>query len=96
LSVDVIAVLLTLTDIKLSMKTSSQFHQHFFVRIFRTNVVLAAFSSYVLALASKFRTKNARVNDDEIDTCCLKFNYLLQILKLHKVLFTLEMNIHTV
>jgi hypothetical protein len=26
----------------------------------------------------------------------LNFNYLLQILKLHMVLFTLEMNIHTV
>jgi len=26
----------------------------------------------------------------------IQFNYLLQILKLHMVLFTLEMNIHTV
>jgi hypothetical protein len=32
-------------------KSRSQFHQRFYVRIFRTNVVLAAFSSYVLALA---------------------------------------------
>jgi len=44
-----------------------QFHQRFYVQIFRTNVVLAAFSSYVLASASKFRTKNASVNVDEID-----------------------------
>jgi len=28
----------------------------------------AAFSSYVPALASKFRTKNARIKVDEIDT----------------------------
>jgi hypothetical protein len=46
----------------------SQIHQHFHVRIFRTNVVSAAFSSYVPALASKVGTKNARVNVDEIDT----------------------------
>ncbi len=31
--------------------TRCQFHQRFYVRIFRTNVVSAAFSSYVLALA---------------------------------------------
>jgi len=48
--------------------TCSQFCQHFYVRIFRTNVILAAFSSYIPALASKFRTKNARLNVDEIDT----------------------------
>jgi len=56
--------------------TCSQFHQHFYVQIFRTNDVLAAFSSHVPAafsshvpaLASKFRTKNARLNVDEIDT----------------------------
>ncbi len=45
-----------------------QFHQCFFTCFFHTNVVLAAFSSYVLALTPKFRTKNARVNVDEIDT----------------------------
>jgi len=28
-----------------------QFQQHFYVQIFHTNVVLAAFSSYILALA---------------------------------------------
>jgi hypothetical protein len=32
--------------------------------------VLAAFSSYVLALAPKFRTKNCVKNVDEIDTSC--------------------------
>jgi hypothetical protein len=35
------------------------------------SVVSAAFSSYVPALASKFRTKNALVNVDEIDTCTM-------------------------
>ncbi len=45
-----------------------QFHQHFYVQIFCTNIVSAAFSSYVPALAPKFRMKNARVNIDEIDT----------------------------
>ena len=40
-----------------------QFHQHLYVRIFCTNVVLAAFSSYALALAKKFIQKNV----DEID-----------------------------
>jgi len=28
-----------------------QFHQHFYIRIFRMSVVSAAFSSYILALA---------------------------------------------
>ncbi len=32
----------------------------FFARVFRTNVILAAFSSYILALA-KICTKNARI-----------------------------------
>jgi hypothetical protein len=34
---------------------------------FSYNIVLPAFSSYVLALMPKFRTKNTRVNVDEID-----------------------------
>ncbi len=46
-----------------------QFHQCFFARFFHTNVLFGSFSSYVLALAPKFRTKNARVNVDEIDGC---------------------------
>jgi hypothetical protein len=37
--------------------TSRQFDQHFFARFFRTDVVLAAFSSYILALAPKFVQK---------------------------------------
>ncbi len=37
-------------------------------------IVSAAFSSYVPALASKFRTKNAHVNVDEIDTCTENLN----------------------
>ncbi len=39
----------------------------FFARFFCTNVLFGSFSSYVLALAPKFRTKNACVNVDEID-----------------------------
>jgi len=39
--------------------TRCQFHQRFCVQIFRKNIVLAAFSNYVLALAKKIRTKNA-------------------------------------
>jgi hypothetical protein len=38
-----------------------------FVHFFCTNVLFGSFSSYVLALAPKFRTKNVRVNVDEID-----------------------------
>ncbi len=37
-----------------------QFHQRFYVRIFCTNVVLAAFSSYVLALAKNSYEIRAR------------------------------------
>jgi len=37
--------------------TCRQFHQHFYVRIFCTNVVSAAFSSYVLALAKNLYEK---------------------------------------
>jgi len=37
--------------------TRCQFHQPFYVRIFRMNVISAAFSTYVLALAPKFCTK---------------------------------------
>ncbi len=33
----------------------------FYVRIFRTNVILAAFSSYILALAKKLYEKRARI-----------------------------------
>ncbi len=38
----------------------NQFHQHFYVQIFCTNIILAAFSSYVLALAKIFVQKCAR------------------------------------
>ncbi len=44
-----------------------QFHQRFYVQIFRTNLVSAAFSSYVLALAKKLNEKHAQKNVDEID-----------------------------
>ncbi len=53
-------------SLRMPMLSRCQFHQHFYVQIFRTNVVWAAFSSYVSALVAKFRTKNARVNVDEI------------------------------
>ncbi len=39
----------------------------FFARFFCTNVLFGSFSSYILVLAPKFRTKDARVNVDEID-----------------------------
>ena len=38
-----------------------QFHQRFYVRIFRTNVVLAAFSRYILALNKLSYEKCARI-----------------------------------
>jgi hypothetical protein len=37
-----------------------KFHQHFYVQIFRTNVILAAFSSYFLALAKNSNEKRMR------------------------------------
>ncbi len=37
-----------------------QFHQRFYLWIFRTNVIIAAFSSYVLVW-QKIRTENARI-----------------------------------
>jgi len=51
----------------LSKFTRSQFHQHFYVRIFRPNGISAAFSSYILALAKKFVRKMRMFNVDEID-----------------------------
>jgi len=44
-----------------------QFHQRFTYEFFVRTSFLAAFSRYVSALAPKFRTKDARVNVDEID-----------------------------
>ncbi len=38
-----------------------QFHQRFYVRFFRTNIISAAFSSYVLALAKNLYKKRARL-----------------------------------
>ncbi len=43
-----------------------QFHQRFLRTFFVQKYFLAAFSSYILALAPKFRTKNTCVNVDEI------------------------------
>ncbi len=39
----------------------------FYVRIYHTNVVSAAFSSYVLALSKKFVRKTRAYDVDEID-----------------------------
>jgi len=57
--------------IQRSCRPGVNFINVFYVRIFHMNVVLANFSSYVLA--PKFRTKKARVNVDEIDG---RLNYL--------------------
>jgi hypothetical protein len=43
-----------------TLEFRGQFHQHLYVRIFRTNVVLAAFSSYALALAKNSYKKRSR------------------------------------
>ncbi len=47
--------------------TKCQFHQCSFARFFCMKVLFGSFSSYILALAPKFRMKNARVNVDEIE-----------------------------
>ncbi len=50
------------------MAPRCQFHQCFYIQIFRTNVVSAAFSSYVLAMAKiKIVQKMCELNIDEID-----------------------------
>ncbi len=48
------------TTCRRSSGARCQFHQRFYVRIFHTNKVLAAFSSYVLALAKSLYKKRAR------------------------------------
>ena len=48
--------------------TSRQFHQRFTRAFFVQKLHFGSFSSYVLALAPKFRTKKMRENVDEIDT----------------------------
>jgi hypothetical protein len=50
-----------------------QFHQRFLYTFFVRKSFLAAFSSYVLALAPKFHMKNACVYIDEIDTSMAAF-----------------------
>jgi len=44
-------------SIKHGYDTRCQFHQRFYIQIFCTNVVLSAFSSYVLALAKNLYEK---------------------------------------
>jgi len=46
---------------KCEIDSRCQFHQRFYVRIFHTNVVLAAFSCYILALAKNLYEKGARI-----------------------------------
>ncbi len=46
-----------------------QFHQGFTLAFFVQKLSFGSFSSYVLALAPKFRTKRMRENVDEIDGC---------------------------
>jgi len=41
-------------------ETSCQFQQHFYVQIFHTNIIWAAFSSYILALAKNLYKKRAQ------------------------------------
>jgi hypothetical protein len=64
------------------ISTRGQFHQHFYVRIFCTNVVSAASSSYILALTPKFQTKNASISVDEIDGGWKFTKLLIQICKI--------------
>jgi hypothetical protein len=45
----------------------------FFACFFCSNVLFGIFSSYVLALAPKFRTKNVHINVDEIDGCLTQY-----------------------
>ncbi len=51
---------------------SRQFHQRFTRAFFVQKLRFGSFSSYILALAPKFRTKKTRENVDEIDTCAPK------------------------
>jgi len=62
----------------ISVPIRCQFHQHFFARFFRTNVLFGSFSNYVLALVPKFRTKNVCVNVDEIDFRCQFHQHFLR------------------
>ncbi len=48
--------------------TWRSFHQHFTLAFFIQKLRSGSFSSYILALVTKFRTKNVSVNVDEIDT----------------------------
>ena len=45
----------------ISTLSRCQFHPHFYLQIFCTNVVLADFSSYILALAKNFYKKCAHL-----------------------------------
>jgi len=54
-----------------------QFHQHYTRAFFVRKLRFGSFSSYVLTLAPKFRTKKTRKNVDEIDTCSKYFSLLL-------------------
>jgi len=59
--------LLTCHSIEKRNRMSLQFHQRFTRAFFVRKLRFGSFSSYVLALAPKFRTKKTRKNVDEID-----------------------------
>ncbi len=57
-----------LRKVAVQRRTAVNFINVFSRTFFCTNILFGSFSSYVLSLAPKFRTKNVRVNVDEIDT----------------------------
>ncbi len=56
-----------------------QFHQRSTRAFFVQKLRFGSFSSYVSALAPKFRTINARVNVDEIDTWSLNYRAFCKV-----------------
>jgi len=71
-----------ITRSEITTSSYLQFHQCFTRMLFVRKLRFGSFSSYVLALAPKFRTKKTRKNVDEIDTYqdnfVLKFVPILQ------------------
>ncbi len=59
--------------------TRCQFQQNFYIQIFRTNVLSAAFSSYALGL-EKNSSKTCAKNVDEIDCRIIDIDLLLEML----------------
>ncbi len=61
-----------LLKVRIKVSISSTLNAHIFVRKLR----FGSFSSYILALAPKFCTKDARVNVDEIDGRTVGANFI--------------------